>query len=219
MSLKSKLVKAFAAVALFTTALGFLPSTAQAMTPAVSMAPSIAAMNAANAAAAAAHARHVREATNDVIVNPTPQNIENAKGYDVVDNTTIPYLNSAIADLNLKPGTKADDITDAQRDRFTQLLQDKKLIAEMSSDTPEAAVAKGMSSGLSPYFNQVKSDLGYSGTVNLAQAQAMQQRMASIHWEHDTKPVVEKTALVVGGVALVGGAAYVIGKKNRGYDY
>jgi hypothetical protein len=217
---KGALRKAFFAVAVL-TGVGIIPSPAvPEAQAAVSSAGAAAAASAAAAAAAAARARADREAENAVIVSPTDQNIARLQDRGIVDRTTIPYIRETVASMKVAPGTKEDDISYAQRDQFLGGLQDRRLVAEMSAASPQDATSKGLSDGLAPYFTATKAELGYSGPVTLPQARAMEKILEDKHWENDTKPFLEKTALVAGGVAVVGGVGFALtASRRRDYGY
>ena len=132
---KGTLRKAFAAVAMMTALTGVMaPQPAEAMNVAVHVA-TMTAVTAANNAAAAAHARHDREAENAVIANPSAENIKALQGRGLVDKTTVPYVQQAVKDMHVAPGTKPGDVTGTQRDQFMQAVKDKRLVAEVSSTT------------------------------------------------------------------------------------
>jgi len=178
------------------------------------------AATAAAAAAAAANARRDRESVNAVIVNPTEAAIAHAKGRGQVDWTTIPYIQETVREMNIAPGTKADHITEAQRSHFKQLLKDKRLVAQMSSDSRADAQAKGMSEMDGSYFDITKEKLGYSGPVTLPQAQEIQKSIDAQVWENHTKPALQMAGMIGGGIAVAGGAAYAFTRRRRdGYGY
>jgi hypothetical protein len=221
---KGALRKVFAAVAMATALTGVVaPQPAQAMSPAVHIAVTASVAN--SNAAAAARRRHDRAAENAVIVNPSAENIQHLKDRGLVDETTSPYIQYAVSDLHIAPGAKADDVTAAQREKFMQTLKDQRLIAEMSAPTAQAAVAKGMSKSLSPYFAQCRANVS-SVTVSFAQAQKMESCMSQMHWQKDTKPALIKGTL--GSVIALNaiGVAMVLSRRKKksqnsygGYGY
>ena len=214
-TIKSKTLRAiFASAAILTGTMGPVPS----LTPnAEAAVPVHVHTNAAAhaAAAAAARRRHDREATNAVITNPSSQNIAYLQQRGLVDSTTTPYITAAVVEMKIPIGTKPEDITEQQRENFMQLLRDKRLVAEVSSPTEEQAVEKGLSRQLAPYFAACKDDLGYSSSVTLPQAQAVETCMDNRHWENDTKPLLKKVGLGAAGLAVAGGIAAAIAKKRR----
>lgn len=218
---KGTLRKAFMAAAVMTTLTGLAPQAAQASVPVVSSTAATAALTAAAAANAAANAARDREAKNDVIVNPSDENIAKLEDRGLIEKTDIPYIRETVASMNVARGTAADDISDTQRDQLMTGIQERKLVAEMSSATPQEAVSKGMPESLAPYFTATRAELGYAGNVTLPQAQAIEHSLESKHWENDTKPALEKTSAVGGTVLVVGGVAYAIAsakKRRDGYN-
>lgn len=219
MAFGKKLRRIFGAVVLAGAAMTAVAPPAQAGPVVVNTAATSAA-TAAAAAAAARNARLNREAVNDVIVNPTEATIAHAKDRGQVDWTTTPYIYEAVREMHIPAGTKADNITEAQRGQFQQMLRDKRLVAQMSADTQAEAEAKGLDRDLAQYLGEVKAALGYSGPVNLSQARAMQKGMEDIHWERDTRPALEKAGIVLGGAAAAGGIVYTMNRRRRdGYGY
>jgi hypothetical protein len=207
MALKRKLMKAFAAVAIFGGALTIAAPPAHANAVVVIM------MN--NARQQGDHA-----AKSAAIADPSPQNIETLKNRGIVDASTVPYIAETVREMNISPGAKPADITYAQHVEFIQKLQDKRLVAEMSAGTAAEAQQKGLSPDLAKYYEATRAGMGYNGPVTLSQAKAVNQSLEQQHWEHDTKPALKGTGLILGGLAAVGSAGYMLGRRrNGGYNY
>ncbi|MEZ0225872.1 MAG: hypothetical protein ACAH83_15060 [Alphaproteobacteria bacterium] len=214
---KGTLRKLFAA-AVMLTASGLVPTPmtqSAAAGPMTTINAATTVNNGAAAVAAARRARENREATNDVIVAPTGANISRLEKRGVVDKTTAPYIDEMVAEMKIPSGTKAKDITQAQRDQFLTGLKSKRLVAEMSSTTAEEAVAKGMPKSLAPYFMETKAESGYSDAVTLPQAKELEAAMKARHWKNDTKPMLEKVSAIGGTVVVVGGIGYAVAASKR----
>lgn len=219
MAFGKKLRRIFAGVVIAGAALTAVAPPAHAGPVVVNTAATSAA-TAAAAAAAARNARLNREAVNEVIVNPTETAIKHADNRGQVDWTTIPYIQEAVREMNIPAGTKADSITEAQRSHFQQSLRDKRLVAQMSSNSRASAEAKGMSEMDGSYFDITKEKLGYSGPVTLSQAREIQEKIDAQVWENHTLPALKMAGMIGGGVVAVGGAAYALTKRRRdGYGY
>jgi hypothetical protein len=215
---KSTLRTLFAA-AVMLTASGFIPTpltpSAEAGVPITTTTGATVINSGAAAAAAARRAREDREATNAVIVAPAGPTISRLAKRGVIDKTMTPYIDEMVAEMKIPAGTKANEITQAQRDQFLTGLKTKRLVAEMSSTTAEEAVAKGMSKSLVPYFMETKTEFGYSSAVTLPQAKTLEAAMKGKHWKNDTRPVLEKVAAIGGAVMVAGGIGYAVAASKK----
>jgi hypothetical protein len=220
MGFKRKLCKVFAAVAIFGGAMTVAAPPAQAISPAhvVIITSSSAA---ANNAAAAARARHNREARNDVIVNPTDAAITKLRERGLVDAHAVRFVREAVQEMHVPAGTKAGDVTEAQRDRLGELVNQKWLVAKMSAGNEAAAEAEGLSPELAKYLDAAKAELGFKGAVTLEQARAIEKNVEAKHWEKDTKPALQSAGLVAGGLAAVGAGVYALKRQQdrKRYGY
>lgn len=207
----SKLRKAFAVAALslgIIAAPGFAPP-AQAASS--SAAAASAAASAAAAAAAAARRAADDRAMNEAIVNPSDQNIQTLQNRGLVSRHAAPFVREAVGEMGIAPGTKPGQITHAQRDALKSLVTNKWRVSYVSALTPGEAVGKGLSESLAPYFNDCKD-----GTREFTYdaAKAAEQCMKDAHWEHDTKPALQKTAAGAGILASLGALIYAATRRR-----
>jgi len=206
MKFNRKLCKAFAAVAIVAGCLGAVAPPAHANGAVVIM------MTANNNTQR--HAQLDEDAKNAALVDPSPENIQRLFDRNITNTATAPFAVEAVREMNIPAGTKAEDITQAQRDTFARLLHEKGLVSQMSAGTKAEAEARGVSQGLSKYFEAAKAELGYSGPVTLAQAQQISDSIHQQHWEHDTKPALQIAGVVIGGGVLAAAGATYLRERN-----
>lgn len=199
-----KLTNSFAIALLGLSAASLSPKTAEAGIVMTSGA--IVSITAANTA------NKNRAALDNALANPTPETIAVLRDRGYVDDIIAPYVADAIAEMEIAPGTKPDDITPGQRDRFIEILREKRLTNMMSAETPEQAVAKGMDDKYSPYFLEGKKAYGYEGRLDARQSQMLLTYMEDAYFENDVKP----TLIVAGaGAAVLYGGAFAYGYTRR----
>ena len=207
MKFNRKLCKAFAAVAIFAGCLG-------AVAPPAHANGAVVIMMSANNNNAQRQAQLDTEAKNAALVDPSAANIQRLFDRNSTNTATAPFAVEAVREMNIPAGTKAESITEAQRDTFARLLHEKGLVSQMSSTTQAEAEARGVSQGLSKYFEAVKAELGYSGPVTLAQAQQISDSIHRKHWEHDTKPAMLLTGVIGGGVVATIAASAIYNERK-----
>lgn len=163
------------------------------------------------AANAAANARADREAMNNLIVNPSDNNIVKAYERSLINSYQLPYVAESVKAMALPQGISADDITEDQRDMFKAVLKQKQNAAIVSSATAEGAINKGLPRPLSKYFTECKSrNNGVNGTMEC---------MSDEHWEKETKPLLQVMGAAAGTGFLIvvgGGAIMNRRRKNQG---
>jgi hypothetical protein len=208
LSLKGKLLKAFTAVAFASTAMGFLPL----VTPQAEAAYVVPPQGTIHVGYSKA-ARESREALDYVIVNPVAANIKNLQvQMPRMEDSLVPFMAETAAEMNIPPDTRPDQITPEQRAHFIKTVEEKRLVAQMSSDTREQAEAHGLRDWLSPFFEKTKVELGYSGAVTLGQAQEIDQKLFDQHYDKNIQPKMEVTAATLVMAATV----YAMKKNTRG---
>jgi hypothetical protein len=173
-----------------------LMTTAAAAGAATYAPPAEAAMKAATSAAAiaargAARRHRMDEATVAAILNPSDANIQTLVDRGVITAFQAPYAKESAAALKM---TNGGQVTESVKSAFISSIEMKLETAIMAAATPAEAVGKGLSSGLSPYFNECKAS--YKNVPELAI-----HCMEGKHWENDTKPLLKE---ILGGGLLLG---------------
>lgn len=219
MSLTAKgvLKKAFMAVAMASAVAGAItpqPANAAPMSM-MHMVVVTTTINAANAANTQRMMENIHT-QNAVITNPSAQNIKRLIERDLVRPAEVPYIKDVVASMKVPAGTKADAITAAQREQFTQGLKQRQLIGEMSVTTAKEAVAKGLPENLAPYFADCRMPV-QTQTISFSQAQGMQDCMSHMHWEH-IKPAVYKAVGIGFAFTLAGLGAFMLNEKKKKAD-
>lgn len=191
---KSCLRNIFLSVALSASAVAggsvVSPSVVQAQGMEMMAAVSAAAMGSANSGV-----------INKALADPTDRNINELVTAGIVTKQREPYVRAAIAETGIPAGTRAEDITEQQRQQVSELIYAKQRVAIISSPDAATAVAKGMPEKLAPYFSQCRDGLNFP--VGPETAKAAEACMEDKHWEADMKPKLE---LALGGLVLASGA-------------
>jgi len=212
--LKERLRKAFFSVAASAVIIGGglpgfdIPEAEAFSTTSIMIAGSIASSNARN--------RHNRTAMNNVIVNPSEKNISKMLSRGLIAKKQVPYVVATVKDMNIPKSTNASDITSKQLSQFKKILKEKQQIDIISSITSGAALEKGLSASLAPYFNECKAENGSYGQASYSDVKAIKKCMKDEHWVKDTKPMLKNMGFVAGGLLLVG-AGFAASRRRKNH--
>lgn len=150
---------------------------------------------------AAAKRRHDREAINAVLVSPTRQNVEKIADRAIISSYQVGYVTEAVKQMNVRPGTQADDISEETRDRFVNKIEQMHELDIVGSSSVSEAERKGLERSLAKYFDQCTKGLRPVDQMEAADAMAC---MRNQRWEKDRKPLFAMIGLGVFGFGVGG---------------
>ena len=197
--LQGSLKRSFAAALAFTAVSGgaqmFYPADAEASVVII-----------AAAASSSARHRHDREAMDNLIANPSAENVQIIRERLLITAAQVPYVLDSIKEMNVPKNIVPEGVTEEMRSQLKSLILQNQTRAIIASSTPEEAVQKGLETELAPYFNFCKQS---------KHAVSVMQCMEDQHWEKDTKPLLKTIGGVLGGGLLSVGASVAFIRRRR----